>query len=284
MEIHKLKIEFTVIIMFHLTAIVISEEFEIFRTKAPGFYGDRHGTDSFKIPPSLCNQGGMKCEQFGAKTEQPCFCSCPYDNATFLFHNNEWRCLDNAHVRTLLGYPNSSQYIFFENETLDDPLRLLTKYENRRITLSLLLSPCQVHVESSWLIGCNGSEPYSHNLTVFWVRETGKYFPHYTLQGYVGADTNVMMLEGRIIKLGIICHNNEYRWLLFKYVGSLECLAPNVLPTLPPTLPPIVTTKPLDSTVKPSPSKGTDPAGNSVKELIFLCGCHAFLFRLVLGI
>ena len=97
------KIEFTVIIVFHLTAITISEVFEIFRTRSPGEDAWVHGTDSFEIPPSLCKQGAIKCAQFRAHTESPCFCSCPNIDATLLLNNNGWRCLDNAYVRRLLG-------------------------------------------------------------------------------------------------------------------------------------------------------------------------------------
>ncbi len=89
--------------MFHLTVVAISEELEIFRTRTPGEDGWRHGTDSFKIPPSLCSQSGVNCAQFSAKTEQQCFCSCPNNDATFLFDNNDWKCLNNAHVRRQLG-------------------------------------------------------------------------------------------------------------------------------------------------------------------------------------
>lgn len=96
------KIKFTVIILFYLTAIAISKELEIYRTRLPGEDGWRIGRDSFKIPPSLCNQG-IKCTKFSAFTERQCFCKCPNVDATFLLDNNDWRCSKNERVRRLLG-------------------------------------------------------------------------------------------------------------------------------------------------------------------------------------
>ena len=103
-----IQIEFTVIIAIYLTAITISEDFEIFRTRPAGEDGWIDGTDSFKIPPSLCDQGGLgNCAQFSAHVNSPnndqCFCGCPTDEATFLMNNNGGRCLGNALVRGLLG-------------------------------------------------------------------------------------------------------------------------------------------------------------------------------------
>ncbi|XP_078342616.1 uncharacterized protein LOC144628393 [Oculina patagonica] len=221
----------------------------------------------------------MKCEQFGAKTERQCFCSCPYSNATFLFDNNEWRCLDNAYVRRLLAY-NSSHYILFKNETVDNPLRLVKVGDYKRITIHHTF--VQLDLRNSWHIGCNGSAPFDNNFTnVFRILPENvnlhqPFRPHYLWVN----NTAATQLEGQIIKLGLRSGGFTNSWLLFKYVGNLKCLAP----TLAPTLPPIVTTKPLNSTVKPSPSEGTVAAGNSVKASILLSGCHAFLFMLVLGI
>ena len=97
------KIEFTVTILIYLTAIAISEEFEIFRVRPFGEDGWIFARDSFKIPPSLCNQGGMNCAHFNAHTKSACYCSCPYREATFMFDRSVWRCLSNLRARQLLG-------------------------------------------------------------------------------------------------------------------------------------------------------------------------------------
>ena len=97
------KIEFTVTILIYLTPITISEDFEVYRPKPPGEDGWIFGTDSFKIPPSLCNQGGMKCAHFNARTTSACHCSCPDSDATFMFDRNDWRCLNNFQTRQQLG-------------------------------------------------------------------------------------------------------------------------------------------------------------------------------------
>lgn len=97
------KIEFTVTILIYLMPITISEDFEVFRPKPNGEDGWIFGRDSFKIPPSLCSQGGMNCAHFNARTKSACHCSCPYGDATFIFDRNDWRCLDNFQTRQLLG-------------------------------------------------------------------------------------------------------------------------------------------------------------------------------------
>jgi len=78
-----------------------------------------------------------------------------------------------------------------------------------------------------------------------------RFSPPYFLQVSGGA-TNTELLEGRIIKLGVVCKCPTNLWLLFKYVGDIKCLAP--------TLPPKVTTKPGDRRFKLFPSKGTGMA------------------------
>lgn len=104
------KIEFTLIIMMCFTAITISEDLEIFRARSDGDQGWTKGTDSFKVPPSLCDQdtsNSVTCARFSADVQsengEQCFCSCSNENATLMFNNKEWKCLKNADVRVLLG-------------------------------------------------------------------------------------------------------------------------------------------------------------------------------------
>lgn len=94
----------------YFTAIAISEDLEIFRVRSDGDDGWQQGTDSLKIPPSLCDQDksdSINCARFNAdvKSEhgERCFCSCSDEDATLMFSNNEWRCLKNDNVRILLG-------------------------------------------------------------------------------------------------------------------------------------------------------------------------------------
>lgn len=44
----------------------------------------------------------------------------------------------------------------------------------------------------------------------------------YTMQ-VASAASNTRLLEGRIIKLGVVCNGPVNRWLLFKYVGNIKC-------------------------------------------------------------
>ncbi len=104
------KIEFTAIITIHFIALTLSEDLEIFRVRAVGNNGWTKGTDSFKVPSSLCNQhvsDSINCVRFSANAKsangQRCLCSCANENATLMFHNNEWKCLKNRRVRSLLG-------------------------------------------------------------------------------------------------------------------------------------------------------------------------------------
>ena len=105
-----LKIEFSAIIMLHFIAITISEDLEIFRVRANGSDGWTKGKDTFKVPLSLCGQAGsdsMNCARFNAGVKsangETCLCSCPNENATLIYSNNEWRCLKNSRVRDFLG-------------------------------------------------------------------------------------------------------------------------------------------------------------------------------------
>ena len=101
------QIEFTVLIVICLTAITKSEDFKILRIRPEGDDGWIDGTDSFKVPPSLCDQGGRgNCAQFSANVKSPyhdqCFCACPRSKATFMMDYNGWGCQKNTHVRGLL--------------------------------------------------------------------------------------------------------------------------------------------------------------------------------------
>ena len=104
------RIEFILIINMYFTAITISEDLEIFRVRSDGEDGWQQGIDLFKIPPSLCDQDqsdSINCARFNAdvKSEEGerCFCSCSNEEATLMFRNHEWRCLENDNVSILLG-------------------------------------------------------------------------------------------------------------------------------------------------------------------------------------
>lgn len=104
------RIEFILILNMYFTAITISEDLEIFRFRSDGDDGWKQGTDSFKIPPSLCDQDksdSMNCARFNAdvksEDDERCFCSCSNEDATLMFSDNEWRCLKNDNVLILLG-------------------------------------------------------------------------------------------------------------------------------------------------------------------------------------
>lgn len=104
------KVEFILILTMYFTAITISEDLEIFRFRSDGDDGWEQGTDSFKIPPSLCDQDrsdSTNCAKFNAEVKsedgEHCHCSCSNEYATLIFSNNEWRCLKNDKVLILLG-------------------------------------------------------------------------------------------------------------------------------------------------------------------------------------
>ena len=101
------RFEFTVIITMHSIAFTISENLEIFRSGNDGWTS---GTDTFKLPSSFCDgdeSDSVSCARFGANVNgesgQNCYCSCPNQNATLMYNNGEWRCLENSLVRDLLG-------------------------------------------------------------------------------------------------------------------------------------------------------------------------------------
>lgn len=106
------RIEFILIINMYFSAITISEDLEIFRVRSDGEDGWQQGLDSFKIPPSLCDQDesdSINCARFNADVRseegERCLCSCSNEEATLMFSNtsNEWRCLENDNVSILLG-------------------------------------------------------------------------------------------------------------------------------------------------------------------------------------
>ena len=75
--------------------------------------------DDFNIPDSECGQNGRYesycpsgCRR-GTVTGNPNYsCSCPDDNSTLTYYNDEWRCRKNAEVRKQLGkYSFSSRNI-----------------------------------------------------------------------------------------------------------------------------------------------------------------------------
>ena len=63
--------------------------------------------DSFSIPSSLCHQnnGNDACYPFGALSDKHknCSCYCPFQNSSFVYHENKWTCLQNGKVRKLQG-------------------------------------------------------------------------------------------------------------------------------------------------------------------------------------
>ena len=105
------KVEFTVFTMMYVIAIAMSADLEIIRIRPTVTDGWKKGTDSFKIPSSLCGEDGstdtMNCERFNAKVisqnGDQCSCTCSNENATLMFENDQWSCRNNAEVRTMLG-------------------------------------------------------------------------------------------------------------------------------------------------------------------------------------
>ena len=105
----KMKIGLTVISIL-LAVGEASEVFKIYRRKPDGVSVSEGGTDSFKIPSSLCQlhaSDAMNCKRFNARplsyNSEKCYCSCPSENNTFIFTDGQWTCLKNSAVRELLG-------------------------------------------------------------------------------------------------------------------------------------------------------------------------------------
>ena len=60
---------------------------------------------------------------------------------------------------------DEQQYIGFENEKKESELRMLTIGDFKRVTLRLLWFRCRLIEDSSWYIGCNGTEiPFKSSL------------------------------------------------------------------------------------------------------------------------
>ena len=88
--------------------LAIGNVFLINRYRPPGKLQYWHSRDSFKIPSSICNHtsAGSECQPFNAdinSNDQSCSCLCPYVRASFVFYEDEWRCLKNSKVRELQG-------------------------------------------------------------------------------------------------------------------------------------------------------------------------------------
>lgn len=105
----KMKIGLTVISIL-LAVVKASEVFKIYRRKPEGVSGSEGGTDSFKIPSSLCQlnaSDAVNCEKFNARpvsyNSEKCYCSCPIENNTFILTGGQWTCLKNSALRVLLG-------------------------------------------------------------------------------------------------------------------------------------------------------------------------------------
>ena len=105
------EIEVIVIIAICLIAVTISTNLEIIRIRPNEIDGWTKGTDIFKIPLSLCGQDRsdtVNCARFNAEViagqnGDQCICSCPNENATLMFENDEWSCRNHAYVRKVLG-------------------------------------------------------------------------------------------------------------------------------------------------------------------------------------
>lgn len=105
----KMKIGLTVISIL-LAVVKASEDFKIYRRKREGDSVSVGGTDSFKIPSSLCQHhtsDTINCKRFNARplsyNSEKCYCSCHGENNTFIFTDGQWTCLNNSALRELLG-------------------------------------------------------------------------------------------------------------------------------------------------------------------------------------
>ena len=101
-----MKILASSILVFHVfISFAAGNVFEINRNRPPGILPWRNSRDSFKMPISTCNRTSASdvCGTFDAADgDQSCTCSCPSNKATFVFDDDEWRCLDNGEVRRKL--------------------------------------------------------------------------------------------------------------------------------------------------------------------------------------
>ena len=95
----KLKISASSILAFQ--AFIGFTQGEVFVISRNGFYDRRDYVQA--IPSSVCQNHGCKQFQAYRSPDGSCFCYCPLENATFVFHDNKWTCLDNGKVRELQG-------------------------------------------------------------------------------------------------------------------------------------------------------------------------------------
>ena len=88
----------------------VSEEIEITRFIPGGNWGNVR--DRFYIPQSACHPNNSQigdycttsvCKISGTGNVRRYSCLCPGPKATLTYHNNRWRCRENAEVRKQLG-------------------------------------------------------------------------------------------------------------------------------------------------------------------------------------
>lgn len=97
------------LLVFQLnTSFILSEAFQIYRTRPQTRSGWQNGIDYFGIPTSLCGSSDYECSVFNALNGAPnCSCTCPGEKSTFTSFENQWQCIENGDVRTNL---QSQQY------------------------------------------------------------------------------------------------------------------------------------------------------------------------------
>lgn len=200
-----------------------------------------NGKDSFKISPSSCNRAlpssGDECEPFQADpSTSHCSCPCPDGRATFVFQKGRWTCLENGRIRVL---QDCNQTTHFLNEVINPPSRLWTL--NIPDTKLILISNggqygwqrCEVHLNSSWYLGCNEtrvkSSLYLRKMKELFAFEASASSGHFALKVNGGVQ-NAHLLRGKIINLGIRCTSPNqlpyHSCLMFKILGQQTCPEP----------------------------------------------------------
>ncbi|XP_067050929.1 uncharacterized protein [Acropora muricata] len=228
--------------------------------------------DTFTLPSSLCNQTSRTSEicrsyQADSQLDRSCSCQCSLENSTFAFHQNKWRCLSDSEVRQFQDCNNKASFILDERPV--PVLRSLSITDGMNCAINIPFGDpsgwlsCQINLNTSWVIGCDGSRlqsaQYKNKMNDMFSFPPSPSSNHFSLEikGDVVA-THTSLLQGRILNLGIQCTNSKHNYhacLMFKAQGRQSC---PTKPDQPAMTSPILTT--LKSTITPTSAAEDRPA------------------------